>query len=82
MHRKATAPKKDLKNKTNSAKEDMLEDSIKNRKGIARIKLNKARSAVNPIKLSLNKIFFSSIAAVPEKTAEINANKNHEIIFR
>ena len=44
---------------------------------IAKNKLNIAKIVEKDSTFSLNRVFFSNIAATAEKNAEINANKYH-----
>lgn len=54
---------------------------MKKKKGIANKKLNTANRTEKWRAFSLNKTFFSAIAAAAEKNAEVNARMCHGIIL-
>ena len=75
--RNANAPKNDFIKRTKSPEVVNVAKSVIKKNGIARIRLNIAKSVENDNAVSLNKTFFSNIAAVAEKNAEINAKIYH-----
>ena len=80
-HKNANAPKIDLKNKIPNCVKVIVERSDRNKKGMARTIFIIASVVAKDITFSLNKTFFSKIAAVPERIADIKAKINHSIIF-
>jgi hypothetical protein len=78
--RKANVPKIDLMNNVIRAAVVIAEKVMKKKKGIAIIRFRIAKSVENANAFSLNRIFFSKIAADAENKAEVNASKYQVIL--